>query len=450
MARLFGTDGVRGVVNEFLTPELAYHLGRAAATHFSKIKERPTFLIGRDTRISGSMLESSLASGICSVGGDVVFAGVVPTPAVAYLVRQQGYDAGVVISASHNPFPDNGIKFFDGNGFKLPDAVEDEIEQYVHASANNELPRPTGAGVGTIEYNSNLAHFYAHFVRHTIDISLEGLTIVYDGANGAASSVGPEILAGLGAKVININVAPNGVNINAHCGSTHLEGLRVAVLQHNADFGIANDGDADRCLLIDNEGNTLDGDQIMLLCALKLKKEGKLKDDMIVGTVMSNIGFHKAAQELGMKTYSANVGDRYVLEHMKGHDYSIGGEQSGHVIFLDYNTTGDGMLTAVQIAALVKEKQQPLSELAKVMVKYPQVLVNVRVVTKTGWEDSDIIQAAIVTAEGELGDSGRVLVRASGTEPLIRVMAEGPDEDELQAVCQEIADIIGREQGLAE
>ncbi len=450
MARLFGTDGVRGVVNEFLTPELAYHLGRAAATHFSKIKERPTFLIGRDTRISGSMLESSLASGICSVGGDVVFAGVVPTPAVAYLVRQQGYDAGVVISASHNPFPDNGIKFFDGNGFKLPDAVEDEIEQYVHASANNELPRPTGAGVGIIEYNSNLAHFYAHFVRHTIDISLEGLTIVYDGANGAASSVGPEILAGLGAKVININVAPNGVNINAHCGSTHLEGLRVAVLQHNADFGIANDGDADRCLLIDNEGNTLDGDQIMLLCALKLKKEGKLKDDMIVGTVMSNIGFHKAAQELGMKTYSANVGDRYVLEHMKGHDYSIGGEQSGHVIFLDYNTTGDGMLTAVQIAALVKEKQQPLSELAKVMVKYPQVLVNVRVVTKTGWEDSDIIQAAIVTAEGELGDSGRVLVRASGTEPLIRVMAEGPDEDELQAVCQEIADIIGREQGLAE
>ena len=450
MARLFGTDGVRGVVNEFLTPELAYHLGRAAATHFSKIKERPTFLIGRDTRISGSMLESSLASGICSVGGDVVFAGVVPTPAVAYLVRQQGYDAGVVISASHNPFPDNGIKFFDGNGFKLPDAVEDEIEQYVHASANNELPRPTGAGVGIIEYNSNLAHFYAHFVRHTIDISLEGLTIVYDGANGAASSVGPEILAGLGAKVININVAPNGVNINAHCGSTHLEGLRVAVLQHNTDFGIANDGDADRCLLIDNEGNTLDGDQIMLLCALKLKKEGKLKDDMIVGTVMSNIGFHKAAQELGMKTYSANVGDRYVLEHMKGHDYSIGGEQSGHVIFLDYNTTGDGMLTAVQIAALVKEKQQPLSELAKVMVKYPQVLVNVRVVTKTGWEDSDIIQAAIVTAEGELGDSGRVLVRASGTEPLIRVMAEGPDEDELQAVCQEIADIIGREQGLAE
>ena len=450
MARLFGTDGVRGVVNEFLTPELAYHLGRAAATHFSKVKEHPTFLIGRDTRISGSMLESSLASGICSVGGNVVMAGIVPTPAVAYLVRQQSFDAGVVISASHNPFPDNGIKFFDGNGFKLPDAVEDEIEQYVHQSADNELPRPTGDGIGTIEYNSNLAHHYAHFVRHTIDTSLEGLTIVYDGANGAASSVGPEILSGLGAKVININIAPDGVNINHHCGSTHLEGLRVAVLQHKADFGIANDGDADRCLLIDNEGETLDGDQIMLLCAMKLKNEGKLKDNMAVGTVMSNIGFHKAAKELGMHTYSTAVGDRYVLEYMREHGYSVGGEQSGHVIFLDHNTTGDGMLTAVQVAALVKESGKPLSELAKIMTKYPQVLVNVRVVTKTGWEDNDLIKAAIVTAEGELGDSGRVLVCASGTEPLIRVMAEGPDQTELQSLCQEIADVIAHEQGLAE
>ena len=433
MARLFGTDGVRGVVNEFLTPELAYHLGRAAATHFGKEKEHPTFLIGRDTRISGSMLECALASGICSVGGNVVMAGVIPTPAVAYLVKQQGFDAGAVISASHNPFPDNGIKFFDGSGFKLPDEVEDQLEVYVRQSADNELPRPTGAGIGRVEYNANLAHHYAHFVRHTIDTSLEGLTIVYDGANGAASSVGPEILSGLGAKVININVNPDGLNINHHCGSTHIEGLQVAVQQHHADLGIANDGD-----------------QIMLLCALKLKEEGKLKGDTVVGTVMSNIGFHKAAEELGMKTVSTAVGDRYVLEYMREHDLSIGGEQSGHVIFLDYNTTGDGMLTAVQVAALVKEKGQPLSELAGIMTKYPQVLINVRVATKTGWEENDIIKAAIVTAEGELGDEGRVLVRASGTEPLIRVMAEGPDQEALQSLCQEIADIIGREQGLAE
>ena len=425
MARLFGTDGVRGVVNEFLTPELAYHLGRAAGTHFGKEKEHPTFLIGRDTRISGSMLESALAAGICSVGGNVVIAGVIPTPAVAYLVRQQGFDAGAVISASHNPYPDNGIKFFDSNGYKLPDEVEDELEKYVRQSADNELARPTGDGIGKIEFNSNLAHLYAHFVRHTIDTSLEGLTIVYDGANGAASSVGPEILSGLGAKVININVNPDGLNINHHCGSTHIEGLQVAVQQYNADLG-------------------------MLLCALKLKEEGKLKGDTIVGTVMSNIGFHKAAEELGMKTVSTAVGDRYVLEYMREHNLSIGGEQSGHVIFLDHNTTGDGMLTAVQVAALMKEKKKPLSELAGIMTKYPQVLVNVRIATKTGWEDNDLIKAAIVTAEGELGDEGRVLVRASGTEPLIRVMAEGPDQETLQSLCEEIADIIGREQGLAE
>jgi len=318
----------------------------------------------------------------------------------------------------------------------LPDEVEDQLEQYVRQSADNELPRPTGDGIGTIEYNSNLAHFYAHFVRHTIDTSLEGMTIVYDGANGAASSVGPEILSGLGAKVININVNPDGLNINDHCGSTHIEGLQVAVQQHNADLGIANDGDADRCLLVDEKGQVLDGDQIMLLCALKLKEEGKLKDDTVVGTVMSNIGFHKAAKELGMKTFATAVGDRYVLEYMREHNLSVGGEQSGHVIFLDHNTTGDGMLTAVQVAALMKEKNQPLSELAGIM--------------KTGWEDNDIIKAAIVTAEGELGDEGRVLVRASGTEPLIRIMAEGPNQEELQALCQEIADIIGREQGLAE
>ncbi|MCF0156179.1 MAG: phosphoglucosamine mutase [Veillonella sp.] len=439
MARLFGTDGVRGVVNDFLTPELAYHMGRAAATYFGKQKAHPTFLIGRDTRISGGMLESSLASGICAAGGNVILTGVIPTPGVAYLVRRFGVDAGVVISASHNPYPDNGIKFFDGQGFKLPDAVEDEIEGYVRDSANNDLPRPTGDGIGSIEYNGNMAHYYAEFVESTVDNRFDGMTIVYDGANGAASAVGPEVLKALGANVIAIHVDPNGTNINDNCGSTHLESLQEAVKKYNADLGIANDGDADRCLLVDENGDVLDGDQIMLLCGLKLKEEGKLTNNTIVGTVMSNIGFHKAAHELDMDTVSAAVGDRYVLEKMREDNYVIGGEQSGHVIFLEHNSTGDGLLTAVQVVSLMKKKGQALSELAKIMTKYPQVLVNVRVATKTGWEDNDLIKAA-----------GRMLVRASGTEPLIRVMAEGSDMEVLEHVCQEVADIIGHEQGLAE
>ncbi|WP_298704899.1 phosphoglucosamine mutase [uncultured Veillonella sp.] len=450
MARLFGTDGVRGVVNEFLTPELAYHLGRAAASYFSRSKKRPTFLIGRDTRISGAMLESALAAGICSVGGDVVIAGVIPTPAVAYLVRKHKWDAGVVISASHNKFPDNGIKFFDGSGYKLQDSVEDELEELCRKSGENDLVRPVGADIGRIVQAQSLAHEYVHFVQSTIDVSLEGLTVVYDGANGAASAVGPEVLQGLGAKVIAINVTPDGVNINENAGSTHMEGLREAVLAHGADVGVANDGDADRCLFIDEKGNTLDGDQIMLLCAKHLKEQGKLNDNMIVGTVMSNIGFHKAAQELGMKTCSTAVGDRYVLEKMRQENYSIGGEQSGHVIFFDYNTTGDGLLTAVQLLSVLKTSGKTLSELAGIMVKYPQLLVNVKVVTKTGWDENPLIQAEISEAARELGDNGRVLVRPSGTEPLIRVMAEGPEQEQLNRLCQTIAETIEREQGKAE
>lgn len=448
MSRLFGTDGVRGVVNEFLTPELAYHLGRAAAAYFGKNSERPTFLIGRDTRISGAMLEASLASGICSMGGDVMILGEAPTPAVAYLVRKQGLTAGVVISASHNPFPDNGIKFFDGAGFKLPDAVEDEIESLCRQSADDELERPTGDKIGRILMKSEWLDAYADFVVSTAG-SLEGLKVVYDGANGAAAHVAPAVLRRLGAEVIAIHVEPTGTNINDNCGSTHMESLRQAVIDHKAHVGIANDGDADRCLMIDETGATLDGDQIMLLCGLHLKEQGKLKDNMIVGTVMSNIGFHKAAKELGMQTDVTAVGDRYVLERMVDKDYSIGGEQSGHVIFLDYNTTGDGLLTAVQTLSIMKEKGKPLSELASLMTKYPQLLVNVRVVTKAGWEDNTLIQAAIAAAEAELGDEGRVLVRPSGTEPLIRVMAEGPEQDQLNELCHRIADTIGREQGLA-
>lgn len=448
MSRLFGTDGVRGLVNEFLTPELAYHLGRAAASYFGQSVERPTFLIGRDTRISGGMLENALASGICAVGGDVIILGEAPTPAIAYLVRQKGCTAGVVISASHNPYPDNGIKFFDGNGFKLPDAVEDEIEKLCTASADDCLPRPTKGDIGQIFYHQDWVEEYVNFVVSTSD-TLTGLKVVYDGAHGAASYVGPKILRQLGAEVVAINVTPTGTNINDNAGSTHLEGLQEAVLREGAQVGIANDGDADRCLMVDEKGQVLDGDQIMLLCGLHLKEQGKLKENMIVGTVMSNIGFHKAAKELGMQTCSTAVGDRYVLEKMLADGYSIGGEQSGHVIFLDYNSTGDGLLTAVQTLSIMKEKGKSLSELAGLMTKYPQSLVNVRVLTKAGWETNTAIQDVIREAEEELGSNGRILVRPSGTEPLIRVMAEGPDQDQLDELCNRIGDVIRIEQGEA-
>ncbi|EGS37199.1 phosphoglucosamine mutase [Veillonella sp. oral taxon 780] len=448
MSRLFGTDGVRGLVNEFLTPELAYHLGRAAASYFGQSVDRPTFLIGRDTRISGGMLENALASGICAVGGDVIILGEAPTPAIAYLVRQKGCTAGVVISASHNPYPDNGIKFFDGNGFKLPDAVEDEIEKLCTASADDCLPRPTKGDIGQIFYHQDWVEEYVNFVVSTSDM-LTGLKVVYDGAHGAASYVGPKILRQLGAEVVAINVTPTGTNINDNAGSTHLEGLQEAVLREGAQVGIANDGDADRCLMVDEKGQVLDGDQIMLLCGLHLKEQGKLKENMIVGTVMSNIGFHKAAKELGMQTCSTAVGDRYVLEKMLAEGYSIGGEQSGHVIFLDYNSTGDGLLTAVQTLSIMKEKGKSLSELAGLMTKYPQLLVNVRVLTKAGWETNTAIQDAISEAEEELGANGRILVRPSGTEPLIRVMAEGPDQDQLDELCNRIGDVIRIEQGEA-
>lgn len=448
MSRLFGTDGVRGLVNEFLTPELAYHLGRAAASYFGQSVDRPTFLIGRDTRISGGMLENALASGICAVGGDVIILGEAPTPAIAYLVRQKGCTAGVVISASHNPYPDNGIKFFDGNGFKLPDAVEDEIEKLCTASADDCLPRLTKGDIGQIFYHQDWVEEYVNFVVSTSDM-LTGLKVVYDGAHGAASYVGPKILRQLGAEVVAINVTPTGTNINDNAGSTHLEGLQEAVLREGAQVGIANDGDADRCLMVDEKGQVLDGDQIMLLCGLHLKEQGKLKENMIVGTVMSNIGFHKAAKELGMQTCSTAVGDRYVLEKMLAEGYSIGGEQSGHVIFLDYNSTGDGLLTAVQTLSIMKEKGKSLSELAGLMTKYPQLLVNVRVLTKAGWETNTAIQDVIREAEEELGANGRILVRPSGTEPLIRVMAEGPEQEQLDELCHRIGHVIRIEQGEA-
>lgn len=448
MARLFGTDGVRGVANDSLTPELAYHLGRAAAFIFGQHKERPAFLIGRDTRRSGTMLANIMAAGIASAGGDCYMVGVVPTPAVAYLTRTHHMDAGVMISASHNPFEYNGIKFFDGYGYKLPDEMEDKIEEYMLKDERCGLQsRPVGAAVGTCSVWTDLTHEYVDFVCKTATVDLTGLKIVHDSANGSASVVGPEILRRLGAEVIAIHHEPNGVNINDQCGSTHMESLKQAVLEHHADAGIANDGDADRCLAVDEKGQEMDGDQIMLLCALKLKEEGKLKQDTVVGTVMSNIGFHKAVKEMGCQSVVTGVGDRYVLERMRKDGYCLGGEQSGHIIFLDFNTTGDGLVTAVQLLGMMKQKGKPLSELAGLMTKYPQILKNVAVQTKSGWEDNTLIQAAISSGEAELGEEGRILVRPSGTEPLIRVMAEGPDQEELQRIVDDIADVVEREMG---
>jgi len=448
MARLFGTDGVRGIANDTLTPELAYHLGRAAAYVLGQEKEHPTFLIGRDTRISGTMLESILAAGITSAGGNCYLVGVIPTPAIAYLTRVHHLDAGVMISASHNPFEYNGIKFFDQYGYKLPDETEDRIEEYMLKDERSGIQsRPTGAAIGTISNWTNLQAEYEDFIVQSTDVDLTGLKIVHDGANGSASQLGPDIFRRLGAEVIAIHHEPNGININDHCGSTHLESLKEAVLKNGADIGIANDGDADRCLAVDEKGQEMDGDQIMLLCALKLKEEGRLKQNTVVGTVMSNIGFHKALKEMGCQSVITAVGDRYVLERMRKDGYCLGGEQSGHIIFLDYNTTGDGLLTAVQLLSIMKTRQKPLSELAGIMTKYPQILKNVTVQTKSGWENNNLIMAAIAAGEEELGDEGRILVRPSGTEPLIRVMAEGPDLDQLQRIVDDIALVVEHEMG---
>ena len=441
MGRLFGTDGVRGTANTQLTPELAYKLGRAATFLFGQEQERPIIIIGRDTRISGLMLEAALAAGICSAGGQAILTGVVPTPAVAYLTRKLQAQAGVVISASHNPYPDNGIKFFAGTGYKLPDAVEDQLEELV-LSAEDNMPRPIGQALGTISHRPELLDDYVNFVAGIVTIDFSGLKVVVDCSHGAAYEVAPRLLKQLGAEVIVINAQPTGCNINDNCGSTHLAGLQETVLAHKADIGIAHDGDADRCLAVDEQGQIIDGDQIMVMCALNLMQQGKLKDNTLVTTVMSNIGLHQAIKAAGGKVIVTPVGDRYVLEAMAEHGYVLGGEQSGHIIFLDYNTTGDGVLTALELIAAVKQSGKKLSQLGALMTRYPQLLVNVRLKSKEGWDSNPVIAAAIVAGEAKLGDNGRLLVRPSGTEPLIRVMAEGPCQEELQQIVGQIADVI--------
>ena len=444
MARLFGTDGVRGVANESLTCELAVKIGQAAAAVLGgNQKKRPLVAVGMDTRISSDMLAGALSAGLCSSGADVLSLGVIPTPAVAYLVRKYHADAGVVISASHNSAEFNGIKIFSANGYKLPDELEEKIEDMIlgDEKIHGEI---IGADVGRIIPAENAHKDYVDYLRQTVSHTLDGLKIAIYCANGAASTTAPMLFEQLGAQCHILNADPNGVNINDNCGSTHMESLRKYVLNNSMDVGIAFDGDADRCLCIDEKGNEVDGDFIMAICASDMKKHGKLKKDTVIGTVMTNLGFIKFCQANGINFIPTKVGDRYVLEEMLLEDYKLGGEQSGHVIFGDCATTGDGELTALKVLSVMYRESEKLSELASVMKKYPQVMVNVKVSPegKINFYTDSKVKRAIEKAKESLGDTGRVVVRVSGTEPLIRVMAEGENTDEITQIVNTAADEI--------
>ena len=443
MGRLFGTDGVRGIANEELTADLAYKLGRAGAFVLTEGAHRPKILVGMDTRISGDMLEAALVSGILSVGAEAICVGVVPTPAIAYLTRKYNADAGVVISASHNPVEYNGIKFFNGNGYKLSDELEDKIQSIIENNFEG-VPSPTGADLGRKVLGETALEDYVNFAKSTIDVDLKGLKVALDCANGAAYRAAVEGFAQLGAEVHVINNNPNGININEKCGSTHPEDLMEYVVKAGCDLGLAFDGDADRCLAVDNKGNLIDGDFIMAICGKHLKEQGKLKDDMVVVTVMSNLGLDIAFNREKISTIKTKVGDRYVLEEMVKGGYKLGGEQSGHIIFLDYNTTGDGLVTGLQIAAVVKKSRKSLSELASMMTKLPQVLVNAKVPNdmKDIHEKDSEIAEEIRKIEAKFQGCGRVLIRPSGTEPLVRVMLEGEDQAELDRVAHALAKMI--------
>lgn len=438
MARLFGTDGVRGVANVELTPALAFRLGQAGAYVLSKEHAHPRIIIGKDTRISGDMLEAALIAGICSVGADVLRVGVLPTPGIAYLTRTMDVNAGVVISASHNPVQDNGIKFFSASGYKLPDALEDEIER-IMTGAEKPWKNVSGAEVGRVIEVSDAGRRYVDFLKGTVTHRLDGLKVVLDCANGAASHVGVQVMAELGIEVIPIFNGPDGININAGCGSTHPECLQQKVKEYKADLGLAMDGDADRCIAVDERGDIVDGDFIMVICALALHAKGKLINDSLVVTVMSNMGLHLAMKDVGIKIIQTQVGDRYVMEALLETGCKLGGEQSGHVIFLEHNTTGDGLITALQLMTVVKESKAPLSVLAAQMHRLPQVLINVSVEAKDKVMKSGKLKEKIAEVEKVLGERGRILVRPSGTEPLIRVMVEGEDLAQLHELADEVA-----------
>ncbi|MER7816605.1 phosphoglucosamine mutase [Streptomyces sp. NPDC096153] len=447
MGRLFGTDGVRGVANADLTAELALGLSVAAAHVLAEAGtfegHRPTAVVGRDPRASGEFLESAVVAGLASAGVDVLRVGVLPTPAVAYLTGVLGADLGVMLSASHNAMPDNGIKFFARGGHKLADELEDRIEAvYEEHRTGAPWDRPTGAGVGRVrDYDEGFDKYVAHLIG-VLPNRLDGLKVVLDEAHGAAARVSPEAFARAGAEVVTIGAEPDGLNINDNCGSTHLGLLKAAVLDHGADFGIAHDGDADRCLAVDAEGNEVDGDQILAVLALAMREAGTLRGNTVVATVMSNLGFKLAMEREGVELVQTAVGDRYVLESMKEHGYALGGEQSGHVIVLDHATTGDGTLTGLMLAARVAATGRPLGELVRVMDRLPQVLVNVPDVDKSRVSSSAELAAAVTDAERELGTTGRVLLRPSGTEPLVRVMVEAADIEQARSVAGRLADAV--------
>lgn len=443
MRKYFGTDGVRGVANTELTCDLAYRLGRAGGFVLAKGKEKVKVIVGKDTRVSGDMLEAALISGLMSVGCDVITVGVVPTPAVAYLTQKYEADCGVVISASHNPVEYNGIKFFNKDGYKLDDELELNIEQYID-DINKVDYHPIGCKVGKRIHKYDAQRDYIEYLKSIINVDFKGLKVVLDCANGAAYNVAPIVFDELGASVITINSEPDGNNINDNCGSTHPQSIQKAVLDHKADLGLAYDGDADRLIAVDENGNIVDGDHIMILSAIHLKNKNKLAQDTLVVTVMSNIGLTIAAKEHGINLATTAVGDRYVLEEMKKSEYNLGGEQSGHMIFLDYNTTGDGVLSSLVLAKIILEEGQGLSELASVMTQYPQVLVNARIKNenKNIYMEYPEIKAEIERIEELLDGSGRVLIRPSGTEPLVRVMLEGKEEGQIRELATNLANLI--------
>lgn len=444
MARLFGTDGVRGVANEDLTPLFAMKLGQAGAYVLTKEKEhKPTIMVGCDTRISGDMLANALMAGACSVGANCVFVGVIPTPAVAYLTQKYRADAGVVISASHNPVEFNGIKFFDGNGYKLPDELEDEIEALIRGNMQ-DIKFPVGLGVGKVKYRTDAREEYINHSIKAVPVHLSGMKIVVDCAEGASFYTSVEALKELGASIIAIHNNPDGTNINSNCGSTHMEELQARVVYERANIGLAFDGDADRLLAVDENGKVVNGDQIMAIVGNHMKSQGKLKKDTIVATVMSNLGFFLMGERNGLTIEQTRVGDRYVMERMKEIGASLGGEQSGHIIFLDENTTGDGLLSALHLLQVMVETGKSLSELARIMEVLPQALVNAKVADhkKEKYMEYPQVAEAIRELEDKFAGEGRVLIRPSGTEPLVRVMIEGKDQQVIREEAEKLANLI--------
>jgi phosphoglucosamine mutase len=447
MGKYFGTDGVRGVANSELTPELAFRLGRFGGYVLTKDHSRPKVLIGRDTRISGHMLEGALVAGLLSIGAEVMRLGVISTPGVAHLTKALGAQAGVMISASHNPVQDNGIKFFGPDGFKLSDDQEAEIEALLDEATDN-LPRPVGADLGQVNDYFEGGQKYLQFLKQSVDEDFSGIHIVLDCAHGATSSHATHLFADLEADISTMGSSPNGLNINDGVGSTHPETLAELVLEKGADIGLAFDGDGDRIIAVDEKGQIVDGDQIMFICAKYLSEQGRLRHNTVVSTVMSNLGFYKALEAAGVETKQTAVGDRYVVEEMKKGNYLLGGEQSGHIIFLDYNTTGDGMLTGLQLVNIMKLTKKSLSELAAEMTKFPQLLVNVKVSDKHHVTENEKVAAVIAEVEAEMAGNGRILVRPSGTEPLVRVMAEAPTQELCNEYVERIVAVVRAEMGI--